>query len=99
MNKAKLNQAIKLLQEAIKEKPPAIPARDQDGDEFIIENLYTVLIDGLLWTNVVDDMNSTESWGWGGIICLSCQAAEELIQHLKQYNEYKTFEIKTIKLY
>lgn len=60
--------------------------------------IYTVLINNRLWTNVVDDMNPTESWGWGGIIFLNKKSAKDFIKDLKRYDD-EPCNYKIIRLF
>jgi hypothetical protein len=48
---------------------------------------YTVKLNGKLFTDVVDDMNTTESWAIGGIIFLKKKYAKEYIENMKRYEE------------
>lgn len=54
---------------------------------------YTIKVDGSLWTDVIDDMNTTESWATGGIIFLKKSHAKDFIYNLKKYYPYKDIEI------
>lgn len=60
---------------------------------------YTVFVDNKLWTNVVDDMNSQESWGKGGILFINKKAVNDFIRNLKSYDEWKNSEFEIINLY
>jgi len=63
------------------------------------KKVYTVFIDGKLWINCIDDMNSTASWAMGGIIFTSKKAVRDFIKDLKRYNDWRDskFEVKEIK--
>jgi hypothetical protein len=64
------------------------------------KTFYTLYVDGELYTDIIDDMNSTRSWAVGGIIFLSLAKAEAFKKHLITYDEYSEprIEIKTIVL-
>ena len=59
---------------------------------------YTVKINGLLWTNVIDDINSEEIWGTGGIIFLSKKSVKEFVKNIKTYSTYKKSKFEIINL-
>jgi len=46
-----------------------------------MKKYYTVFVNKKLWTSIVDDMNSTESWSEGGIIFLKKKNAEDFIKN------------------
>lgn len=44
---------------------------------------YTIYLGNKLWTNVIDDMNTTASWAIGGMIWTSKKKAEDCMRKLK----------------
>lgn len=56
------------------------------------------MVDNKLWTNVIDDMNSTEIWAIGGIIFLSRNKANAFIKDLRRFDEWKNSNIKIVEL-
>ncbi len=63
------------------------------------EEYFTVFIDGELWTDVIDDINSDASWADGGIIFLNIDSVYDFIANLRRYDDWKNskFEIKRVK--
>lgn len=49
--------------------------------------MFTVLRNGALWTQIVDDQNGHESWGLGGMIFLSRETAEEFVESAEENEE------------
>ncbi len=60
----------------------------------LISETYTVFLDGELYTNVIDDINSHSSWAWGGMIFLHIDAVNDFVSHLRGYNCYKDSKIE-----
>jgi len=65
-----------------------------------VSKLCTVFVDDKLWVNIIDDMNSGQSWAEGGIIFLSKSRATAFIKDLREFNEWEKSKIviKYIKL-
>jgi hypothetical protein len=62
--------------------------------------LYTILLGSDIWQNVIDDMNTTETWAIGGMIWKSRAKAIACMKNLKKYDfetDKKKFSVK--KLY
>jgi hypothetical protein len=59
---------------------------------------YTVKVDGSLWTNVIDDMNTTESWSTGGIIFLEKTHVKDFVKNLKEFDDWKNSKFDIIEL-
>jgi len=59
-----------------------------------MEKFYTVFVNGRLWVNVIDDMNTTEIWAIGGMIFSSLKKVKAFIKHLKKYDEWENSKIE-----
>lgn len=44
---------------------------------------YTIYLGDVLWENVVDDMNSSDIWGTGGMVWREKKKALACIKHLR----------------
>lgn len=58
-----------------------------------MKKYYTLFFGNELWEDVVDDMNSSEGFGYGGKIWTNKQDAKDCMKNLKQYD----FETKDSK--
>ncbi len=56
---------------------------------------YTIFLGKKLWRNVIDDMNSSKDFSWGGLLWTSKKLAENCIKNL-QHPAYG-FETKNKK--
>ena len=62
---------------------------------------YTIFLGNKLWTNCIDDMNTTESWAMGGMLWTNKRKALACIKHLKEYDfetDKNLFTIKEFKV-
>ena len=62
--------------------------------------MYTLFVDGELYTDVIDDIYPHEPWGVGGLLLKDQVSALALAVHLSTYSEYKdsNFEIKELQV-
>jgi len=61
--------------------------------------MYTIFLGKKLWTNVIDDMNTTQSWGIGGMVWCSKKKALACMKNLKKYDlETSNMKFKIVKL-
>ncbi len=58
---------------------------------------YTIFIDNELYTNVIDDMNSTRSWAEGGLLWADRKKAEACAKNLKGYFKNSNIEVKELQ--
>lgn len=50
------------------------------------EIMYTIFLGDDLWQNVIDDMNTTEIWSYGGMLWLDKRKAIACMKNLKAYD-------------
>ncbi len=61
--------------------------------------MYTIFLGKKLWTNVIDDMNTIESWSTGGMVWYNKKKALACMKNLKKYDfETKYVKFKIVKL-
>ena len=60
----------------------------------------TVFVDGKLWVDTIDDMNSTALWAEGGIIFLSERKARAFCRNLRLYPKWRDskMQIRSLRL-
>ena len=60
--------------------------------------LYTVLYNGNLWTQIIDDLQSTDPWATGGMIFTSRAKAVAFRKDLRRYYRRCKLDIVEVTL-
>ena len=66
-----------------------------------MKKYYTILLGKNIWENVIDDINTTEIWAFGGMVWTSKKKAIACLKYLQKYDfetDTKKFSIKQIYL-
>lgn len=63
-----------------------------------VNGLYTILINGELYIDVIADMNSTEAWSQGGMILTSLENAEACKETIQDYYPNDVISICAVTL-